>query len=164
MSGDVFHCEFDVCTVGGEWLDRLRVAACSSPRRRARLCLHRGPSDPVQEMIIVLCRDVLFRPHRHRSKSESLHIIDGDILVVLFDEHGRVTSRIALAAPGDGRPFAYRLAADIWHTVIPATEFVALHESVAGPYVPEDTEFAPWAPNVEGPELAAYLRRLEAAC
>ena len=82
----VFRQTDDIVEIGPDWLARLKQAADASPLRRARVCLHRGAQDTVQEMIIALCEDVLFRPHRHHGKTESFHIIEGALDLVIFDE------------------------------------------------------------------------------
>ncbi len=160
MAGDVFHAEADLVEVGAAWIARLQEAAARSPRRRARLCLHRSAAAPVQEMVIAMARGTQVRPHRHGGRSESLDALEGTALVVLLDDAGEVLRRFRLGTgPGDVR--LYRLGAATWHTVIPLTESVVLHEVVEGPFDPADQEFAPWAPAAEGPALAAWLGRME---
>ena len=83
---EVFYNKEDIAQIGDDWIERLKQAAAESPLRRSRLCLHRSNDEPVQEMILALCRDVLFRPHRHLKKSESFHIIEGELYVMVFND------------------------------------------------------------------------------
>lgn len=149
----------DVALVGRDMLGTLKAEAVNAPLRRSRLCLHRTPEDPLHEMVIAFCRDSFVRPHRHLTKTESFHVIEGRILVVLFDDEGRVTHRIPMAPPGGDCPFLYRVAAPIWHTLIPETEFAVIHEVTNGPFRAEDGDFAPWSPD-DPKDFQAYRSSL----
>ena len=153
---EVFHNQDDVAFVDEGWLHFLKARAHQSPLQRSRLCLHRSPHDLVQEMIIVMCREVLFRPHRHRAKSESFHMIEGLIDVILFSEDGTPEQVIHMSPLGGGGKFCYRLCASQFHAVLPRTDIVVVHETTTGPWVQDGAEFAPWAP-VEPDALRAFL-------
>lgn len=148
----------DVTEVGRTWLDQLKHDAQTAPLGRARLCLHRDHADAIQEMVIAFCRGSLVRPHRHEGRCESLHVIEGSLAVLLFDDAGRVDRRIDLAAPPMGdAPFMYRLSASLWHAVVPLSDSVVVHEVTQGPFVADTPgAFAPWSPT-GGRELAAFL-------
>jgi len=154
---EVFYNKDDIAQVGDDWIARLKQAASESPLRRSRLCLHRSNDDPVQEMILALCRDVLFRPHRHLRKSESFHIIEGELYVMVFNDAGQVVRTIHMGPPDSGRIFCYRLGTSAWHAILPRSDFVVFHETTAGPFTPhEPAQFAPWAP-VELDLLKTFL-------
>ena len=156
---EVYYSTEGILDIGDEWLSRLKGAALASPLRRSRLRLHKGNDDAVQEMIIALCRDVLFRPHRHVKKSESFHIIEGELAVIVFDESGTVLKSIHMGPPHTGRRFYYRLAEAVWHAILPLDEFVVFHETTDGPYDPnEPAQFAPWAP-AESEALRHFLHK-----
>ena len=110
------------------------------PLRRARLCLHHDPRDKVQEMVIAFSRDPYVRLHRHVNKRESFHVIEGEMAVVFFDDSGRVTRHIRMGPLGSGHAFLYRSSSSLWHTVVPLSEFVIIHETTNGPFVREETE------------------------
>lgn len=152
----VFYNEESILEVGEDWVSRLKSEAQLSPRRRARLCLHRGSQDSVQEMLIVFCRDALVRPHRSLDKSESFHVVAGELRVLIFDDNGRVAQTFDMGPPGSGKTFMCRFASGPWYTYIPLSEFIAVHETARGPFLSSDTVFPNWAPE-EGPELKAFL-------
>ncbi len=154
---EVFDNDRDVVCVGERWIRDLKNAAAASPRRRARLRLHHENSDAVQEMIIALCRDLLFAPHRHARKTESFHLIEGELYVLVFEDDGSVRHAIHMGPPGSGRQYCYRLCEPAWHAILPKTDFVVFHETTAGPFQ-QDTasQFAPWAPKALAP-LRAFL-------
>lgn len=136
----------DLIVITPALLAQVKQAAAEEPLRRARLCLHPGPADPLHEMVVAFCRDAYLRPHRHRGKSESFHIIEGELDVIFFDDSGRITRRLELGPVGSGRAFFYRLASHAWHTIVLRTETAVIHETTNGPFNPADCEFAPWSP------------------
>ncbi|HEX4411538.1 MAG TPA: WbuC family cupin fold metalloprotein [Xanthobacteraceae bacterium] len=143
---EVFHNDKPVISVSDDWVSFLKERAENSPLRRSRLCLHRNSDDAIHEMVIVMCKDVLFRPHRHRVKTESIHIIDGALDIILFDKSGTVEEVIAMGPFGSGRNFSYRLSVSQFHAVLPLSDYVVVYEVTMGPYLEGDAEFAPWAP------------------
>ena len=153
--------ESDVIVIGPQELDQVREMAGQAPLRRARLCLHRDPNCLVQEMVIALFDDSYVRPHRHRDKSESFHVIEGRLAVLLFDDTGRPTRSIELAPPGFGQASFYRLSSSLWHTAVPLSRCVIFHETTSGPFSKADTEYAEWAPDGENHAAASeYLKRV----
>ena len=152
----------NIIEINTERLVRLKQNAMQSPLRRARYCLHRDHNDKVHEMVIAFCRDSYCRPHRHTDKSESFHLIEGEMLVVFFDDTGRVTRSLEMAPPGHDKTFFYRLNSPLWHTVLALSEYVVFHETTAGPFMPDQKDVASWAPN-EGDTAAvnSFLRRIK---
>jgi cupin fold WbuC family metalloprotein len=156
-----FFCDEDIIEIGQEQLKKLKEAARQDPLKRARLCLHHNHEDTVQEMVIVFHRDSYVRPHRHKNKSESFHIIEGALEVVIFDDEGNVDRRVCMGSEGGQNTFLYRLASDRWHTVVPQTEFVAIHETTSGPFLREETEFSSWSPHEEDkPGIKTLLQQI----
>ena len=154
----VFHNEDDYAVIGPEWISRLKAAALSSPLRRARLCLHRSDTDNLHEMIIALAHDCLFQPHRHREKTESFHIIEGRLIVVIFKNDGTPERSLLLSPAGEGGAVCYRMCEPAFHAVIPLDPVVVFHEVTNGPFVPNAAIFANWAPEA-GDELRCFLTR-----
>jgi cupin fold WbuC family metalloprotein len=153
-----FNSRGPITEVGAEWLPRLKREAARAELRRARLCLHQSTTDTVQEMLIALCQDSLIHPHRHLDRSESFHVVEGELVVLIFDSRGGLKKRIPMAPIGVGKQFMYRLSSPDWHTVVPLSEFVVLHEVSAGPFSAEQRSYADWAPTAK-PELRAFLQR-----
>jgi len=131
-----------------------------SPRKRARLCAHPGATDTLHEMLICLAQGTYVRPHRHTGKSESFHIIEGELDVVLFRHDGGIREVIRMGPYATGKPFFYRLMEPCFHTVLVSTPHVLFHETTNGPFDPADTEFASWAPAEGTPAAEAYLDTL----
>ena len=155
----VFRTEGSIVALSDASVQQLTAALPQSPQGRVRICAHSSPEDRVHEMIIVLAKGSYIRPHRHHGKSESFHLIEGELDIVIFDVQG-VPSEIVRMGPygnGSGRQFYYRMNAALYHTVIVRTESTVFHETTTGPFVAGDAEFALWAPEVE---TAEYLRTL----
>lgn len=153
---EVFTHTDPVIEIGPDWISRLKAAAEASPLRRARVCLHLRPEDAVQEMIIVLCEDVLFPPHRHQNKTESFHIIEGELDLVVFDDEGAPINTLKMGPPGSGKTFCYRLNSPLYHALLLRSSFVVFHETTTGPFTKGDAQFAPWAPR-DSAKLRSFL-------
>ena len=152
----VFYNEDPIAEVGRDWYEKLKRHAFEADQKRARLCLHSGPDDLLHEMIIVFHRDTVVRPHRHSVKSESFHMIFGELDIVLFDENGKPTRIVHMGDANTCKTQVYRLSRPIWHSVIVRTEYAAIHEVTNGPFRIEENEFAPWSPEEPG-ALRAFL-------
>jgi len=134
----------------------LKQKADASPLKRARICLHKGADEPIHEMLIVLARGVYIRPHRHLNKTESFHLLEGRATVVFFDDKGDVTQSHELARSA-GSSFIYRIDQPVFHTQIVHSKYLVFYEVTRGPWLPNDTEYASWAPEERG---ARFLRGL----
>jgi cupin fold WbuC family metalloprotein len=150
MTGEkvaVFYNSEMVAEVGEAWYEKLKRCAYEADMKRARFCLHHNPDDPLHEMIIVFHRDTVIRPHRHRGKSESFHLIFGELDIVLFDDAGQASRVVQLGNQSSGKAQVYRLDGPAWHSVIVRTEYAAIHEVTNGPFRADESDFAPWAPT-----------------
>lgn len=142
-------------------VEDLKSRAIHNSRRRIRLCTHPDVGDSLHEMIIVHARGAYVRPHLHRKKSESFHLIEGRLQVVFFDDDGGVKEVLDMAPIGSGKTFYHRLSDPWFHTVIPTSEMVVFHEITNGPFRREDTTFAPWSPAEDDrPGREAYQQKL----
>jgi cupin fold WbuC family metalloprotein len=114
-------------------------------------------------MVIAFCRGSFNRPHRHRNKTESFHVIEGKLMVVFFDDCGRIVRGIRMGPYGGDQTFLYRLSSSVWHTVVPLTEFVIIHETTTGPFLKEETEYPAWGPGeTDGEEIKAFMAKITA--
>ena len=140
---------------------RLKELAAQTRRRRVRLCAHPEVNDGLHEMIIVHAKNAYVRPHQHLGKSESFHLIDGRLKVVLLEDDGRIKDVLELGQPGLGPNFYYRLSEPWFHTVVPLSDWVVFHETTNGPFRREETLFADWSPaedDLSG--QAAFMKEL----
>lgn len=164
INAEVLYSTDDITRLEQSDIERLKEMALDTPRQRIRLCAHPETNDSLHEMMIVHVRDVFVPPHRHVGKSESFHMIDGALDVVIFEDGGAIKDVIHLAAPGGDQAFYYRLSKPYYHTVLPTSDVVVFHEITNGPFRREDMEFAPWAPmETESSDVhMTYLNALRA--
>lgn len=134
-----------ICTFTLERLEQLKQLAASAPLQRARFCMHLSHDDAIQEMVIALTKKTYIRPHRHPNKTESVHIIEGDLIIVFFDDLGKVEKQIYLSANNKDIPFLYRLSTPFWHSVTTLSPFAIFHEVITGSFSPCD--YPTWEPK-----------------
>ena len=155
---NVFYEAVDFAEVGPDWIERLKAMALSSPLRRSRLCLHRSDADSLHEMIIALAYDCLFPPHRHPTKTESYHIIQGRFVLIIFSDEGLPVRSVLLSTAGKGALLCFRLSKPAFHAVLPLDKVVVFHEVTNGPFRKDEAVLASWAPS-KSSELRSFLER-----
>lgn len=133
----------------------MRVEAKRTPRRRVHHCLHESSDDSVQRLVVDMEPGTYIRPHSHRTppKWEFFLCLAGRGAVLLFDDAGLLTEKVAIGAGGPR--FGVEIPAGVWHTLIIEEAGTLLVEVKPGPYAPlPEEDFAAWAP-AEGEEAAA---------
>jgi cupin fold WbuC family metalloprotein len=149
-------------------INHLKEMAEQSPRKRYRFCLHSSHEHFTQEMIICLHGFNYFQPHRHPiQRSESYHMIEGEMDVYLFNDTGECLDTIKLSASRKRSKeediyFMYRLSAPLYHLMIPRSEWTIYHEVLTGPWDRETVvEYAPFAPSEkDAGEIGKYIYRI----
>ena len=135
--------------------------AKTSLRRRMNYNFHPQLDDPLQRMLNCLEPNTYIQPHKHENpdKCEAFILLKGKVLVVEFDNDGRVTSHTLLEA-GTGT-YGAEIAPRVFHCIIALEPGSVVYEVKNGPYSPlDDKNFASWAPK-EGTEgCQAYQERL----
>jgi cupin fold WbuC family metalloprotein len=161
LSDEVFVAKAPVIRVDMVTIEALKLKAAASNLKRSRLCAHKHSDSTLHEMLIVLSKGCYVRPHRHDQKSESFHVVEGLVDVVLFDENGGITEVVKMGDSQSGLDFYYRISDPIFHTPIMRSDVVVLHETTNGPFNKEDTIYAPWAPEEDDSEaVQSYLEQL----
>ncbi len=152
FNDEVFYTTDRLTTVDIHDIEFLKAKGSETTRKRARLCTHPDSGDRLHEMLIYLGKGSYIRPHKHTNKSESFHIIEGNLAVTLFDDYGSIVDTVFMGEYSSGRQFYYRLVKDYFHSVVVLSGFVIFHETTNGPFNSEDTVYASWAPeeNDEG--------------
>ena len=162
-SDEVFLATGGIVQVRAEDVALVKQKGTTNARKRARLCAHPGPDDRLHEMLIVLDRGTYIRPHRHGSKAESFHIIEGELDVVIFHDDGAIREVVRMGPYSSGKAFYYRIMEPCYHSVLIHTPYALFHETTNGPFNRTDTEFAPWSPAEGEPGVAEYVERIRAA-
>lgn len=150
----------DVQLITRALIAEVRRRAELSPRRRMNHNFHASMDDNPHRFLNVLLRGAYVRPHRHLSppKAESWVLLEGEALLLSFDDAGAVTGRYTLSAGGGA--CGIDVAPGIWHTVCALTECAVVYEVKPGPWAPAaDKEFAEWAPPEGDPRAPEFLAR-----
>lgn len=115
-------------------------------------------------MINVYPERLYVRPHKHPVKTETKHMIEGNMLMLMFDDSGKITESFILNEKSSGGCFAYRIEKNYYHSIIPLSEVVVFHEIINGPYTGvNDSVFPEWAPpNNDEPGIKTFFKRIEA--
>ncbi len=142
----LYSCE-DITKITPSDIEVLKFNALKNQRKRIRLCAHSAPDSSVHDMVIIHCKDIYVRPHKHLKKDESFHMIEGELKVIIFSDTGEIIDVIEMSEFSKGKTFFYRLPKNIFHTVIPLSEIVVFHESTKGPFIRSETVFPDWAPS-----------------
>ena len=123
-------------------LDELTQRAKESPRLRMNLDLRNSPEDGSQRMLNALEPGTVLPIHRHRTTSEVVVMLRGRAVQYLYDEQGRETDAVLLAAgalDGDGVPGAVpgmTVSKGQWHKLVALESGTVIFEAKDGPYEP----------------------------
>lgn len=135
-----------ILKIDKEYITYLKALAQKDDSGKCTMCLHNDIRAHVHEMVNVYPAGAYIRPHRHPFKTESRIIIEGKLLVVVFDETGEIADLYAMENDGI---FFSRLDRGIIHTNIPLTD-VVYQEVIEGPFVgKDDSVFPDWAPALD---------------
>ncbi len=161
-SDEVLYTMDAVTKVGKDDIESLKSRALENVRERARLCAHQSTDDSVHEMLIVHTKGTYIPPHKHLGKSESFHIVEGRLDIVIFDGAGNVIEVVEMGEYASGATFFWRISENSYHSVIPRTDIVVFHETTKGPFKREDFVHAPWAPKEnDRAAVGRYMEQLE---
>ncbi len=138
--------------VGLDKLGKLKDAAIQTPQKIARICLHRNHKDHIQEMLIAIHRDTYLAPHKQPLKEKSYIIIEGEMRLAFFDDNGTISNFIDLSESSGAGDFICRFDAGRWHTPVSKSLQCVYLEIIPGPFEPDKTCWADWAPSVKKKE------------
>ena len=154
-----FFCQNKPVKVDIGLIESLKTASENINHQNVRLCLHENPDSLFHEMIILERRGKYYRPHKHISKGESYHIIEGSLAVFIFEHDGTLIDTSVLEPHGN---LIYRIGPDMYHAILPLSDVIIYHESKPGPFLREqDSIFPDWAPDGSNSNATAqYLAEL----
>ena len=159
-SEEVYYAADEIVRFSQSHIDFLKSNMQNSKTGRIRICAHKSPGDIIHEMLIIIDGKSYVRPHKHVGKTESFHIIEGAIDVLLFNEEGNVENVIRLCTQGSGSYLFYRLSKPQFHTVLVNSDCAIIIETTQGPFDKGDTIFAPWSPSEADISVSEYIDQL----
>ena len=120
--------------VDNNTLKDLKSLSVKLGRKDIRICLHNDRDSELHNMINLIYKKKENIPHKHQYKSESYHIIEGRLILTIFENNGEIIDELLL----DSRKnYLFRIGKNIFHTTVPDTDFVIFHESRSGPFSEE---------------------------
>jgi cupin fold WbuC family metalloprotein len=158
INDEVFVAADDIVRLDRSEIDFIGRQALANPRGRARICAHKNNADRLHEMLIGIAAHSYVRPHLHRDKVESFHLVEGEADVVVLADDGEISEVVPL---GGAANFFYRLDQPRFHTLLLRSPVLVIHETTNGPFDPAATvwaEFAPAEGTAESQTYAATLR------
>ncbi len=141
-------------------LEQLSVQAKSSERKRKNFNYHPTFSDPINRMLNAVEPGSYIQPHKHenRDKREVFILIKGKMVVVFFDDEGKIIDHIIL---DNQENFGVEIPPSVWHTLISLESGTVVYEVKDGPYSPDDDKnFATWAPKEGKTDCKIYLDKI----
>ena len=159
MNKAVYFNPDQIIKIDDNIIKELKEKARANADGRYRLCLQHSPQDKLHEMYIVRSKGDYGRPDKHLYTTESHTIVDGAMLIILFEEDGQIKEVFELSKE---HYHTYRIDTNIYHMQIPLTEQVVYYEVKLGPFTEESNNFPEWAPESQNvQEAAVYMRELK---
>jgi cupin fold WbuC family metalloprotein len=134
--------------------------AYSSNRKRHHKILHQQGSE-FNEVFNFMMKDTYMQPHMHpgEEKIEDIHIIQGKLAIIFFDDDGCADQIIRLEKNNQEH---IEVPAFTWHTYVMLTDSVVTYETMMGKYDPDTwKKMATWAPEENINKSISYLKRLK---
>lgn len=124
-----------------------------------RLCLQHSAQDMLHEMFIVRTKGDYFQPDKHLYTTESHTIVDGAMLIILFEENGSIREVFELS---EKCYRTYRIDTNIYHMQIPITDQVVYYEVKSGPFDSKSNIYPDWAPNSDDQDgICKFKEKIE---
>ena len=143
-------------------LDRTTEQARKESRLRKNYNLHERLCDPVNRLLNALepCTYVPAHRHSHPAKDETVFVLRGSIVSVIFDDAGNIIER-AVIDPAHG-VYGFDIPAGQWHGLLVRESGTVVFEVKKGPFTPlTEEDIAPWTPRTDDKEgITRYLNRL----
>jgi cupin fold WbuC family metalloprotein len=134
----VFHANNWGQEFSEDLLETLIEEAKINLNRKARLCLHPNPNEPLQVTYLAFCSPYSDKIHSHPHRAEVLVPIIGKAKHTTFDSSAMAVSSKVI----DGRlPIAISTAKGVWHAVEVITPSFVMIEIGTGPFLKDSTVF-----------------------
>ena len=143
-------------------IDRTTEQARKESRLRKNYNLHERLCDPVNRLLNALEPGTYVPAHRHShpAKDETVFVLRGNIVSVIFDDAGNIIER-AVIDPAHG-VYGFDIPAGQWHGLLVRESGTVVFEVKKGPRTPlTEEDIAPWTPRTDDKEgITRYLNRL----
>jgi cupin fold WbuC family metalloprotein len=155
---EVYFNQSSLIKIDENVIDSIKRKARENENGKYRLCLQHSPQDNLHEMFIVRKKGDYGRPDKHLYTTESHTIVDGAMLVIIFEDDGQIRE---IFEASKEHYHTYRIDTNIYHMQIPLTEQIVYYEVKLGPFTDESNIFPEWAPVPNDTEkVKAYMEEL----
>ncbi len=147
--------------IDNDFISKTSSLAKTSKRRRMNYNFHKEDTATLQRMLNAMEPDTYIQPHKHENpdKVEAFFVLRGRILLIEFNEDGKITDHIVLD-PLKGN-YGGEIPAKTWHTLIALEKDSVAYEVKDGPYDPSiDKNFATWAPAEGDSNCSEYNKNI----
>lgn len=148
VSENIFKSARQLTTLSISQIIPIIEAAFKSKINRSRLCCHISESDRLQEMFIVLTKEVNIEESIHIRKDESVTVISGKGKYLFPNEDGSIRSEITLremtpVVTNDAEEsyFFARINRYVPHKIEVISDYIIIHEATSGPFLRSDTDY-----------------------
>ncbi len=159
LSDLVLAAKGSVATLSNDVLVKLSEQALAHQMKKARILLHGKSDHALHEMLITHSRGRYIRPHINESSAKSFLVLEGEMMVLLFDDDGKVSDKYLLGQQKSGADFMLRVQDPVFHTIVVVSETVTFLETILGPH--QKTRYADFAPDPEDDAASSYFAWLE---
>jgi cupin fold WbuC family metalloprotein len=142
-------------------IDDVSKEAKASKRKRCNYNFHTRYNDPIQRFLNAVEPDTYLRPHKHENqdKTEIFLILKGRVLILEFDDNGKIMDHIILDAEGENK--GVEIPFNTWHSFISLQESSVLYEIKEGPFIQEKGKiFANWSPEEGTKEAHGFNKKI----
>lgn len=157
INEEVFIASEDIVRFGSRHVEFIKECAIKNLRGRARICAHKESTDKLHEMLIAIRYDSYIRPHRHKKKVESFHLVEGSADIVILNDNGAIMDVIGLSSDQN---FYYRLDLPCYHTLLINSPVLVIHEITNGPFDRTQSDFASFSPPEDDRTAINYIEQL----
>ncbi|MFA6320472.1 MAG: WbuC family cupin fold metalloprotein [Candidatus Omnitrophota bacterium] len=132
-----------------------------SPRKRTNYNFHSSDSAIFQRMLNAAEVGTYIQPHKHENpdKVEVFVILKGRVVVVEFDDAGKIIDHVVLDPEAGAK--AVEIPPRKWHSFIVLKPESVLYEAKEGPYDKNiEKKFAGWAPSEGSPDSGDFNKKV----
>ena len=120
-----------------------------------RLCLNIDSNENYHNMIICDIKNNYFPPHKHKNTDETLHVIFGELIILVFEDDGNIIKADTLI-----KGEIIRIPKETYHMIIAKTKYAIYAESKLGPHLRENTAMAHWAPDNNNSKGVIFINNI----
>ncbi len=157
INDEVYYFNNTYKFITNEDINFIKQRAKENSSQKCRLCTHDNENELFQEMFIVHTNSYFVRPHFHKDKSESLHVIEGEADLYIFNKNGDIIDKKKLGNESSKNIYYYRINKEIIHTLVINSDYFVFKETTTGPFKKNLMIFPEWSPEKKNKEFTNLL-------